>query len=43
MRVVVVNVYCPMVNEDNPERLSFKLRFYAALQARCTALMAVGK
>ena len=42
-RVVVVNVYCPRVDSDNPSRLDYKLRFYAALQERCTALERAGK
>ena len=44
-RVVVVNVYCPMVDSDNPdqERMTYKLRFYQALQKRCAALREAGK
>ena len=42
-RVVVVNVYCPRVDSDNSSRLDYKLRFYAALQERCTALERAGK
>lgn len=42
-RVVVVNVYCPRVDSDNPSRLDYKLRFYAALQERCIALERAGK
>ena len=42
-RVVVVNVYCPRVDSDNPSRLDYKLRFYAALQERCAALERAGK
>ncbi len=42
-RVAVVNVYCPMVDGENPERLDYKLRFYAALQRRCRALQEEGK
>ena len=42
-RVVVVNVYCPMVDSDNQERMTYKLRFYQALQSRCAALHQEGK
>lgn len=45
-QLVVVNVYCPMVDIDrgiDSDRLDFKLRFYAALQERCTALEKAGK
>ena len=45
-RLVVVNVYCPMVDVDrgiDPGRLDYKLKFYAALQERCTALEKAGK
>ena len=44
--MMVVNVYCPMVDVDrgiDSDRLDFKLRFYAALQERCTALEKAGK
>ena len=45
MRVVVVNVYCPMVDRDNvkADRLDYKLLFYTVLQTRCTALEQAGK
>ena len=43
VRIVVVNVYCPMVDSDNQERLGYKLKFYATLQDRCTALERAGK
>ena len=45
-QLVVVNVYCPMVDVDrgiDPDRLDYKLKFYAALQERCTALEKAGK
>ena len=43
--VVVVNVYCPRVDSDNPDsdRMEYKLSFYSALQQRCTALAKAGK
>ena len=44
--LVVVNVYCPMVDVDrgiDSDRLDFKLKFYAAIQERCTALEKAGK
>ena len=45
-QLVVVNVYCPMVDVDrgiDQDRLEFKLRFYSVLQERCTALERAGK
>ena len=45
-QLVVVNVYCPMVDIDRGidlDRLDYKLKFYAALQERCTALEKAGK
>ncbi len=35
--LVIINVYCPRVDQDKPERLTYKLNFYAALEkrARC--------
>ena len=43
--VVVINVYCPMVDRDNikADRLDYKLLFYSVLQTRCTALEQAGK
>ena len=43
--VVVINVYCPMVDRENVnvERLDYKLLFYSVLQDRCTALQQSGK
>jgi len=43
--VVVVNVYCPLarLDGDNPGRLDYKLKFYAALRERCATLEAAGK
>ncbi len=44
-RLVVVNVYCPMVERgsDNQDRMDYKLRFYSALKERCSALEKAGK
>ena len=45
-QLVVVNLYCPMVDVDrgiDQDRLEFKLRFYSVLQERCTALERAGK
>ena len=44
-RLVVINVYCPMVDRDNvrADRLEYKLLFYSVLQDRCTALEQAGK
>jgi exonuclease III len=32
--LVVINVYCPRVDKDKPERLTYKLNFYSALEQR---------
>ncbi len=32
--LVVINVYCPRVDCDKPERLTYKLNFYSALEQR---------
>ena len=45
-QLVVINVYCPMVDVDrgiDVDRLDYKLKFYAAVQERCTALEKAGK
>ena len=45
-QLVVMNVYCPMVDVDrgiDQDRLEYKLKFYSALQERCTALEKAGK
>ena len=43
--VVVVNVYCPMVDRENmkAERLDYKMQFYSILRSRCSALQLAGK
>ena len=41
--LVVVNVYCPRVDPDSPERLPFKLNFFTALRERCKALKGAGR
>lgn len=35
--VAVINVYCPRVDPEKPERRRFKLRFYELLRQRATA------
>ncbi|XP_043201351.1 DNA-(apurinic or apyrimidinic site) endonuclease 2-like [Amphibalanus amphitrite] len=40
--VAVLNVYCPRVDPDRPERLAYKLLFYRALRLRAAALRAAG-
>ena len=42
-RLVIVNVYCPHVEEGKPERMDFKLSFYDVLEKRCRALHEAGK
>ncbi|XP_054751680.2 DNA-(apurinic or apyrimidinic site) endonuclease 2-like [Lytechinus pictus] len=41
--LVIINVYCPRADYDNPERISFKMRFYGILQLRAEALLQSGK
>ena len=43
--LVVINVYCPMVDRENinKERLSYKMLFYSVLQDRCIALEQAGR
>ena len=41
--LVVVNVYCPHVEEDREDRQQFKIKFYHALQNRVAALQRAGK
>ncbi|XP_077984910.1 DNA-(apurinic or apyrimidinic site) endonuclease 2-like isoform X2 [Glandiceps talaboti] len=41
--IAVVNVYCPRADPDDEDRLSYKLRFYSLLQARCEALLQAGR
>ena len=41
--VVVINVYCPRVDPDMPERLTYKLNFFTALRERCSALIGNGR
>lgn len=43
VRVVIINVYCPRVDPDSPDRLPYKLRFLAAIRERCNALIEAGK
>ena len=40
--LVVINVYCPRVDRDKPERLTYKLNFYAALEKRARSFLARG-
>ncbi|XP_004606538.1 DNA-(apurinic or apyrimidinic site) endonuclease 2 [Sorex araneus] len=40
--LILINVYCPHADPGNPERLSFKIRFYRLLQIRAEALLAAG-
>ena len=42
-RVVIVNVYCPRVDPESPERLPYKLNFYNAIEERCRRLVDAGK
>ena len=42
-RLVVVNVYCPHVEQGKLERMDYKLAFYHALEKRCESLHRAGK
>lgn len=42
-KVVVINVYCPRVDPDNPERLPYKLSFISTLHRRCVSLQENGR
>jgi AP endonuclease-2 len=41
--LVIINVYCPRVDPDNPERLPYKLDFIRTIHKRCISLQADGK
>ncbi|CAF1053124.1 unnamed protein product [Adineta steineri] len=40
--LVVINVYCPRVDRDKPERLTYKLNFYSALEQRARCFLERG-
>lgn len=42
LEVAVINVYCPRVDPEKPERRIFKLRFYELLRQRAAAIYATG-
>ncbi len=44
-RLVVVNIYCPMVDSgpDNQSRMDYKIKFYSLLKQRCATLEKAGK
>ncbi len=41
--VVIINVYCPRVDPDVPDRLPFKLNFFTAIKERCNTLLKAGR
>lgn len=41
--LVIINVYCPRVDPDNPERLPYKIHFLSVLHERTKRLQAGGK
>lgn len=41
--LTLMNVYCPNANPGNPERLTFKTRFYRLLQIQAEALLAADR
>ncbi|XP_047473694.1 DNA-(apurinic or apyrimidinic site) endonuclease 2-like [Penaeus chinensis] len=42
LRIAVINVYCPHVDPEKPERRIYKLRFYELLRQRAAAIRATG-
>ncbi|XP_064121857.1 LOW QUALITY PROTEIN: DNA-(apurinic or apyrimidinic site) endonuclease 2-like [Macrobrachium nipponense] len=40
--VAVINVYCPRVDPEKPERRAYKLRFYELLRQRAAAIYSTG-
>lgn len=40
--MALINVYCPRVDPEKPERRIFKLRFYELLRQRAAAIHATG-
>lgn len=38
--MTIINVYCPRVDPEKPERRRFKLRFYELLRQRAAAVWA---
>ena len=42
-RLVIINVYCPRVDAENPERLPYKLNFVETLFKRCIAIQSNDK
>ena len=36
--LTIINVYCPRVDPDKPERMGFKIQFYEILRKRAAAL-----
>lgn len=38
--MTVINVYCPRVDPEKPERRKFKLRYYELLRQRAAAVFA---
>ena len=43
LKLVVINVYCPRVDPESPERLPYKLNFLTAIRKRCIALCKAGR
>lgn len=39
---VVINVYCPRVDRDKPERLTYKLNFFSAIEQRARSFIQRG-
>lgn len=42
MNFAVINVYCPRVDPEKPERRTFKIRFYEMVRQRAAAIRATG-
>ena len=43
VNIVIINVYCPRVDPESPERLPFKLNFFTSIKERCNALIKAGR
>lgn len=41
--LVVINIYCPRVDPEAPDRLPYKINFYTALHQRCLVLLQAHK
>lgn len=42
MKMAVINVYCPHVDPEKPERRVYKMRFYELLRQRAAVIRSTG-